>query len=147
MSVFERLKQYKELYKKKLELEEQLKPIKKELGAVEFQALQEMQKQGTKSLNVDGVTFYRKAEFFAKTKKGISRDQLMAVLSKFGMNDLLQLSTQTVRAKMKEAADGGQTMPPELLTVLDCGSTERLRVNGMRSSIEAEEQETEGTPW
>jgi hypothetical protein len=135
MSVFLKIKRYRELFGQRIDLKEQLDPIEKEMGKIGADIVADMQKLGVQSLNIEGVVYARRSEFYAKTRKEISRDELIRRLASFGLTDMLMLSPQTVKAKLREAAEQGKTLPPELLEVIETGKIEKLSVNGLKAAV------------
>jgi hypothetical protein len=128
---FDRLKS---LLEEKHRLNSELRVVQDELNLLEPKCLDIMQGSGVQSFNRNGVTFARRRQFYARTKPGVPKEEIIRVFTATGCTDMLMLSSNSIRARMREAEAAGKSLPAELLNVIDAGMLERMSVGGISPS-------------
>lgn len=120
-------KRWLELSRQKRDLDRQLREISEEMEALEKELVDRWADQGIKSMNLDGDTLFVQREFFARSKEGVSRAEVVAILGQDGYTDLLMPAHQTIRSIVREAQESGLPIPESIQRCFEVGDTFRLR--------------------
>jgi hypothetical protein len=115
----ERVREYARLRAERGELEDRLAALKAKLEELEPLALDYFQEHGVDRLSLDGVTLYLRREVWAGKCEGVTADQAVDALHRFGFEDFAQprVNYQGLSAlfREREREEGIEGAVPEAL--------------------------------
>ena len=105
------------LYREKLELQDRLNQVTKELGEMQESMLDFFGDAGMQSVNVDGVTLYIHEQIWANTAEGSSQEEACAALAANGFAEFVapRFNTQSLSAKAREMERNGESFPEAVI--------------------------------
>lgn len=122
------------LRSRKAQLDDEVKDVSAELGAVQEALVSQFAQHGLQNLKLtDGRTFYLQPSLWAYAKpqdQGGGKDAVITALRAEGMDDLVSetYNTSTLSAWVRERRKLGEPLPAGLDAVLDIVAKQEVRV-------------------
>lgn len=121
------------LYREKLELQDRLNAVTKELEGLQEPMLNYFADAGMSSAKVDGLTIYINTQLWANTKDGSTPEQACEALVAGGFGEFVapRFNTQSLSARAREMAKNGEEWPASVLEHIKVA--EKVEIRGRRS--------------
>jgi hypothetical protein len=105
------------LYREKLELQDRLNQVTKELGEMQEPMLDFFGDAGMQSVSVDGITLYIHEQIWANTAEGSTKELACEALVANGFGEFVSpgFNTSTLSAKAREMERNGESFPEAVL--------------------------------
>jgi hypothetical protein len=131
----ERVREYARLRAERSELEDRLAEIKANLEMLEPIALDYFQAHGVDRVSLDGVTLYLRRKVWAEKREGVTSEQAVNALHRFGFEDFSRhtVDWQGLSALFRERdrEEGIESAVPEALRVAFT-AVERFKIGARR---------------
>lgn len=115
---FDRLKELKELRKRKRNCESELRDIEHNINRIHDSVLEDMINEGIQNINIDGETLYISSRIWAKYE---NREEACKALKAANMGDIVKegFNYITLSALLSEYSRAGQDLPKEFEGIIE----------------------------